>query len=399
MRFGVNYVPSREWQHSWLDFDEAALRADLTALKNIGLDHIRANLLWNYFQLDPKRMSPLAMKNLKTFVAVCEELEMDFFMSLFTGWMSGFFYFPYYMNTQHGLRMFSDESTYAEQKFYIREIGKVVANSPRFLGFDLGNELSCITGLDKNCTIALADRWQKEMLATCEEVAPGKMHHNGVDHQPWFDPNKKNRPAAFSRESLAGTGALSPLHCYAEFTGCRAKSGLFGPHATHLVDYMCQLVAAYADDPSRPVWIQEINCCPDTDIPTVVRFTKDTLQTIAAIPHMWGVTWWGSHDIAREFSVFQELEYELGILDIHNNLKPAGEVIRDFIKAYKSAPTVPQVREVAMVYDPQLDEADPWGQMERFIALAESGTRVTLVLPEKAKDAAHLAARGITTVL
>lgn len=399
MRFGVNYIPSREWQHSWLDFDENSLRADLEAIKSIGLDHIRANLLWNYFQLDPKRMSPLAMRNLEKFVAVCEEVGMDFFMSLFTGWMSGFYYFPYYMNTQHGLRMFSDESTYAEQQFYIREIGRVVAKSEWFLGFDLGNELSMVTILDKNCTIESADRWQAVMLATCEEVAPGKMHHNGVDHQPWFDPNKQNRPAAFSREGLSNIGAISPLHCYAEFTGCRAHSGMFGPHSNHLIDYMTQLVLAYAEDADRPVWIQEINSCPEIDTPTAVRFAEETLQTVTSLPNMWGITWWGSHDISREFGAFQELEYELGIFDVHNNLKPVGQTIKDFIKTYKENPVAVLPREVALVYDPSKDADDPWAQMDAFIALAQKGTPVALILPEKADDLAYLSKRGIKKVL
>ena len=399
MRFGVNYIPSREWQHSWLDFDENSLRQDLTAIKEIGLDHIRVNLLWNYFQLDPKRMSPLAMKNLEKFVLVCEEMEMDFFISLFTGWMSGFYYFPAFLNANNNFSMFSDQETYEQQKFYIREIGKVVAKSPCFLGFDLGNELSMVTQLDENCTLEIADKWQKEMYAVCEEVAPNKLHNNGVDHQPWFRPYMKNLPAAFSRESLANDGAISPLHCYAMFTGCRDKSGLFGPHSSHLVDYMCQLTLAYADCPDRPLWIQEINCCPDTETETVVKFTKETLQKIVEIPNMWGVTWWGSHDVSREFSMFNELEYELGILDINNNLKPAGQVIKEFIKNYSENPVFVSVRETAMVYDPELDQVDPWAQMEKFISLCQEGPAPALVLKSKETDTAHLAARGIKTII
>lgn len=53
MRFGVNYVPSVNWFYSWADFDEAAVRRDLEAIRALGFDHIRAHLLWSYFQPNP----------------------------------------------------------------------------------------------------------------------------------------------------------------------------------------------------------------------------------------------------------------------------------------------------------------------------------------------------------
>lgn len=43
MRFGVNYIPSKNWLYSWIDFDEAAIKEDLKAIKALGFDHIRAH--------------------------------------------------------------------------------------------------------------------------------------------------------------------------------------------------------------------------------------------------------------------------------------------------------------------------------------------------------------------
>ncbi|MEU5783376.1 hypothetical protein [Micromonospora lupini] len=38
-RFGVNYVPSRNWWHCWLDWDPDSILADLRAVAGLGLDH------------------------------------------------------------------------------------------------------------------------------------------------------------------------------------------------------------------------------------------------------------------------------------------------------------------------------------------------------------------------
>ena len=79
MRTGVNYIPSGSWLHFWIDFDEERVRKDLENIKKIGADHIRAHLLWHYFQPNAGYMSTTCMKNLERFIALCEEYDIDFF--------------------------------------------------------------------------------------------------------------------------------------------------------------------------------------------------------------------------------------------------------------------------------------------------------------------------------
>ena len=52
IRFGANYIPSKNWLHSWINWDEKSVEEDLLACKEIGIDHIRAHVIWPYFQLD-----------------------------------------------------------------------------------------------------------------------------------------------------------------------------------------------------------------------------------------------------------------------------------------------------------------------------------------------------------
>jgi hypothetical protein len=41
LRFGVNYVPRRNWWYCWLDWDQHAIVDDLQVIASLGMDHIR----------------------------------------------------------------------------------------------------------------------------------------------------------------------------------------------------------------------------------------------------------------------------------------------------------------------------------------------------------------------
>jgi hypothetical protein len=45
LRFGANYVPRKHWWYCWQDWDQQAVREDLTAVGDLGLDHIRIQCL------------------------------------------------------------------------------------------------------------------------------------------------------------------------------------------------------------------------------------------------------------------------------------------------------------------------------------------------------------------
>ncbi|MEU5988331.1 hypothetical protein ABZ806_05100 [Spirillospora sp. NPDC047418] len=47
VRFGVNYVPSKNWWFSWSDWDRRSIAADLDDIASLGMDHIRIMLIWS----------------------------------------------------------------------------------------------------------------------------------------------------------------------------------------------------------------------------------------------------------------------------------------------------------------------------------------------------------------
>lgn len=395
MRYGVNYIPSKNWLYSWLDWDAAKVKEDLYAIKELGCDHIRAHLLWSCFQENETRLSPLCMKNLASFVSICEEVGIDFFLTLFTGWMSGFVFLPSWIQPMNACArgMFTDADLIEAEKFYIREISGCVGSSERFLGFDLGNELNILTHerLDAKITLTAADCWADTLLQFCDEVAPGKLHNNGVDHQPWF------YKRGFSRENLANSGAVTTLHAWVEFTQANQHYDILGTGCLHLAPYMAELAKAYAEDYQRPIWVQEFGM---SDLwlrggATTEEFLIRTLDNISTVENIWGVTWWCSHDIDEKFLGFAPLEYHLGMLDVNNHAKPYAKKFAAYIK--EQTGVQPQKRTAAMIFEPNSDE--PWFNAKRYMEFVEQGIQPAIILPKQAQQKDYLAARGIATIL
>lgn len=398
MRFGVNYIPSKQWLHRWLDWDQEAVDQDLKAIADLGFDHIRAHLIWPYFQVNPTVMSERAMGNLRAFVRLCEKNNMDFCLSLFTGWMSSFVFLPSWVRRdQFGKDddMFTDDFQREAQKFFIREITKIVGDSPRFLGYDLGNELSALMPFFKKKTMEICDDWNHQMLDYCEKIAPGKMHCNGVDHTPWFG------KCGFSKHELANRGKITSIHCWSGFTGIKEIAGMMGIESVHIAEFFVEVSKASSEDVERPVWVQEIGTSPvwHDDGSTPAEYMHAVMDTLMVQENVWGVTWWCSHDISRTMAGFPEEEYELSILDENNHPKDIALEFKDYIRKYKESPKEVEHRNIALVVDLKEYEEDPWKDFKKYMDLVKQGIKPAIVWKEHAWNEEYLRARGIETLV
>lgn len=402
IRFGVNYIPSKNWLHNWINWDAKSVEEDLVSVKKIGIDHIRAHLMWQYFQIDPAVMSVSCMEHLDEFCDICEKLELDFCITLFNGFVSGQFFYPAWMKNYtgvFGVGMFHNPDIIEAQKFYIRNIAKVVADRPHFIGFDLGNELPIIIDTDdKTVTRAQCDEWNCIMLDLCEEVAPGKLHNNGVDGMPWI------ADWGFSREVLANTGAITPLHCYVLFTQALARYGRMSEESIHLAPMMMEIARAYCDNPERMYWIQEFGTASRQFDDEMVNFVTESMHAMYTEKNVWGITWWCSHNVSPQFRCYDELEYELGLFDNDNNITPAGILYKKLIEEYKSNNFRIPKRKKALIFRPfdkdgKITVDATWENGHRYAECVRKGIYPAFVLPEKANDAEYLKSRGIEEII
>ncbi|MFN6094832.1 MAG: hypothetical protein ACK49J_07590 [Verrucomicrobiota bacterium] len=396
LRFGVNYIPSKNWWYSWQDWDEGSVSDDLAAIAGLELDHIRIQCLWPVFQPNRHFLNNSALDRLSSLVDMAYERGLSVQIAVLDGWLSGFTFFPEWKD---GRNMFTHPDMIAAEKALFKGIADRVGSHPGFLGFDLGNELSVLVEMGEACALSEGDRWASDMLSFCEDLAPGKFHVNGVDHCPWF------WDTAFSRRGLANTGAASSLHTWTKFTKALDLYGPLGTGSVHLAEYCVELANAYADDPTRPVWIQEFGASSlwmsHEEIP---EFAEKTIRNAATCRNVWGFTWWCSHDIPSHFSDFDPMEYDLGLLTTANEVKPAGARVKQLIREFRtSLPTAIDRPDALILPDGLLAEpqAGPrgWQFARRYMQCLEEGFRPAIVLESRASDSAYLASRGIRNLI
>ncbi|MEU6122371.1 glycosyl hydrolase [Streptomyces sp. NPDC047123] len=401
-RFGANYTPAQGWFHHWLDFDLDAVRADLDAIAALGLDHIRVFPIWPYFQPNRTLIRPRAVDQLVQLADAAAERGLDVNVDGLQGHLSSFDFLPAWTQTWHRRNIFTDPDVVSGQAEYLRTLAAALADRPNFIGMTIGNEINQFSAGPHpdpdRITPEQAETWLRTVLAACAEGAPGKLHLHAEYDAAWYQDDQPFTPAQAAR-----LGAVTAVHSWV-FNGTAQRHGRTGAATRGHAAYMIELSRAWADDPRRPIWLQEVGA-PAPLIPAehAAAFTEDTVAAALDCQDVWGVTWWCSHDVSRDLADFPELEYSLGLLTNDGKVKPAGAAIARIAEEWRGRVYAPAVRTTAVVVDDapgRRSECAPGGVVfEAFARLAADGVRPTVVLASRASDAGHLAARGIRDVL
>ncbi|MFE7273760.1 glycosyl hydrolase [Streptomyces sp. NPDC057623] len=399
VRFGVNYTPSEGWFHHWLDFDLDSVRADLDSIAALGLDHIRVFPLWPYFQPNRSLIRPQAVEQLVQLVDAAAERGLDVNVDGLQGHLSSFDFLPAWTRTWHRRNLFTDPDVIDGQAAYLRTLAAALAGRPGFLGMTLGNEVNQFSAGPHpdpdRATGAEIDRWLTRMLAACEEGAPGRLHLHAEYDATWYQDDQPFTPAQAARH-----GGVTAVHSWV-FNGTAQRHGRTSVPTEHHAAYLVELSKAWADDPHRPVWLQEVGA-PAPLIPPEhgAAFTAATVTNALDCPDLWGITWWCSHDVSRELADFPPLEYGLGLLT--NDRKPK-DTARVLERAARETPRTPEPRTTALIVpaDPSRRSlCAPGGPVfDAYFRLVADGVRPTTVLDARAADPEHLGARGITEVV
>lgn len=326
-RFGVNYTPSRNWWFCWNDWDIDPIRRDLDAIVALGADHLRILLIWPYFQPNPRWISPVHLRRLNELLSTMGERGLDALVSVFTGQLSGWFFLPSFNQT--GDRFYADESMWAAQDLFVRELANVLRAHENTIGFDLGNELNTCWSTVPN----VGDQWMTKMFELIESVLPGHLNVNGVDEDPWFG------RTTFSQEALISVQKMPVMHCYPYWSGAMKYGGAMDPPSTKLLSAMAALIRSYAGTQNKPVWAGEFNTCIESLSEGQQAQWLET-SVLEAINE--GVSWfsyWDSHDVDRRFA-FNSLEYSLGLLTNDGKVKEQGRVFKDLAHAYRGKPVI-----------------------------------------------------------
>ncbi|MDT0392838.1 glycoside hydrolase 5 family protein [Streptomyces dubilierae] len=396
VRFGVNYTPSEGWFHHWLDFDLDSVRADLDSIAALGLDHVRVFPLWPYFQPNRTLIRPRAVEQLVALADAAAERGLDVNVDGLQGHLSSFDFLPAWTRTWHRRNLFTDPDVLDGQETLLRTLAAALADRPNFIGMTLGNEVNQFSAGPHpdpdRATPDEIDTWLGRMLAACEEGAPGRLHLHAEYDATWYQDDQPFTPGQAARH-----GAVTAVHSWV-FNGTAQRYGRTSVPSEHHAAWLVELSKAWAGDPHRPVWLQEVGA-PAPLVPPehAAAFTEATVANALDCPDLWGITWWCSHDVARSLADFPELEYGLGLLTNDRKPKDTALVLE---RAARGPSSTPAGRSTALVVpaDPALrSRCAPGGPVfEAFFRLVADGARPTAVLDTRAGDPEHLAARGIT---
>lgn len=399
VRFGVNYTPSQGWFHHWLDFDLDSVRADLDSIAALGLDHIRVFPLWPYFQPNRTLIRERAVADLVRLADAAAERGLDVNVDGLQGHLSSFDFVPAWTRTWHRRNLFTDPEVVEGQAAYLRILAAALADRPNFIGMTLGNEVNQFSAGPHpdpdRATSDQIDAWLTRLLAACEEGAPGRLHLHAEYDATWYQDDQPFTPAQAARQ-----GAVTAVHSWV-FNGTAQRHGRTSVPTEHHAAYLVELSKAWADDPHRPVWLQEVGA-PAPLIPPehAAAFTEATVVNALDCPDLWGITWWCSHDVSRDLADFPALEYGLGLLT--NDRRPK-DIARVLAKAADGPAHIPAPRTTALVvpaHPSRRSLCAPGGPVyDAFFRLVADGARPTTVLDTHAADADHLTARGITEVV
>jgi hypothetical protein len=325
-RFGVNYVPSRNWYYCYNDWNRDSICRDLDAVAALGADHVRVMVIWPWFHPNPTALSERHLDNLEQILSIAAERSLDVLVTLFTGWLSGYHFNPPFLENEP---FYTSPEWAKVQDFFLDGVTNRMQRRQNFIGFDIGNEINC----NWQAATADGDAWMQRIMSRMQALSPGRIHVNGVDHMPWFSEN------TFSPQALVAQQAIVPIHCWSFWTQAgRYGKPLDDPY-TRLMAGMAALVRSYAQSPQKPIWVEEFGVCseemPEADIP---RWLEKSVASAIEQGVSW-FTWWASHDVDRRFE-FHPFEYGLGLLTTDNKLKQQGMVFKQIADAYRGKPVV-----------------------------------------------------------
>lgn len=403
-RFGVNYVPRQGWFYSWLEPSWDEVRRDLEAIASLGLDHVRVFPFWPVLQPNRTLIRPRALDDVRQVVRIAGEAGLDASVDVIQGHMSSYDFVPAWLTSWHATNMFTDPGAVRAQADLARALHDALADLPNYLGLTLGNEVNQFSGdphpTPMRATPAQAETWIRTLLDAVPADGDRLRLHAEYD-AVWYLDDHPFLPTHASR-----LGDVTAIHSWI-FNGTAQRYGGMSAESLRHGEYLTELSRAFATDPARPVWLQEIgaplNCLDEADAPA---FCERAVRHAADSPALWGVTWWCSHDVDRSLADFPDLEYSLGLFDAEGRVKPIGRAFAEVAAEVRARAAAPAARAEAVVVDVDADDVPlrrgdlaPGGAVfEEWMALARDGRRPTVVTSRSAADDADLAARGVGAV-
>ena len=331
---GVNYIPSDNWLMVLENWKPEVIEEDLSTLKANGVDYIRFCPLWNFTQPGKNKFNEKVFERIDYVFEVAEKTGIKVQIAPITGWMSGGVFLPPWADGE----LFIDSEIIEGQVNLVTTIAERYKDAPALQGYDFGNEINVLLDRMKlKGTPEDVKKWMSTVYNAYHNADPDHFVTNGGG--TGFNP-------FFNIWSLSETSDYMSVHTYPYFHGTWDMDPWLGMRTS----YSPNFVTAWAEMMRKPVLVQEIGASESwMDKLKVPRYLQVTYYSTWADGAA-GYWWWCSHNIDRNYKVksdglyteysistfkngdFSDLEYELGLLDIDNQVKPVGQAFHKCTK-------------------------------------------------------------------
>lgn len=403
MKFGVNYTPSHGWFHAWLDPDWVSIDHDLQQIASLGLDHVRIFPIWPYLQPNRTLINHKAVADVRRMVHIAGEHGLDAYVDIFQGHLSSFDFLPSWLVTWHATNMFTQPEALAAQQQLVRVMRDELIQEPSFRGITLGNEVNQFSDrphpTKMSATSQEINLWIDSLLSEAKTESTKSLY--SVNDGTWFIDGHPFTPV-----QSANKGDITTIHAWV-FNGVAQGYGPTSFECLSYAQYLAQLSLAFAQNPDRQVWLQEIGA-PENVLARQFTpdFCEETVTRMLDNDHLWGITWWCSHDVSSQLSDFPEFEHALGLFDERGNIKSIGETFAELTQKYKNTQIV-QPRNIALVIETD-EQGEPLSRsqlapggsvFESWMKYEKEGKRPTLISSQLSKNMDYLSARGISELV
>lgn len=354
MRFGVNYTPSRGWFHAWLDPDWGSIKADLQAIAGLGMDHVRIFPLWPLLQPNRTWINDKAIADVRHMAELAGEAGLDVYVDVLQGHLSSFDFLPSWLVTWHETSMFDDGAAVRAQADLVAALYAALADLSCFQGLTLGNECNQFADRSHPRRMSASPesvaRWIETLFAPVREEAERRGHvllHSENDGVWYAD----GQP--FSPVHASNLGSMTTVHSWV-FNGTAQHYGSVSEQTVSHAAYLVELAKAFAHDPNRQVWLQEIGAPGNViDANDVLDFCSRTLDHVLDCDRLFGITWWCSHDVTQDMEDFPPFEHDLGLFDAKGDVKPVGRLYADYAARYchDACDAAPRTRAIIIPVD------------------------------------------------
>lgn len=403
MKFGANYTPTHDWFHTWLNPDWDSVHRDLEQIASIGMNHVRLFPLWPILQPNRTLINHKGLEDVRRMVEIAGEYGLEAYVDVIQGHLSSFDFMPSWVVTWHDKNMFTDPDTVQGQADLVAALYDELEDVPTFRGLNLGNECNQFLGtrhaLHMTATPGEVTHWLESLIAPVKDRAAkrGRVLTHCEDDAVWYLDRHSFNPTHAAR-----IGDITTIHSWV-FNGVADRFGASSEQCYRHAQYLTELAKAFAIDPDRKVWVQEIGAPGNVlEQGNEVEFAEQSVRRILECSDVYGITWWCSHDVSSSLADFPVFEHQLGLFNEHGELKDIGRVVRDAIASYDGhEPDRPSAAivlpdDVVSLDSTVRSSCSPNGAVfDYWMQQAIAGNHLGFVCQSIARDSDALALRGI----